>query len=520
MPISPCNNLNVKTLRFTQLAQANLPLGDNDVLNISQYSGGVFYSKKASMDDIKDYINLTPIDSAKTASYLLKTSVNNSNFLTSFDTYGLKSSSDLKLYNYNSTWRVLQFSSSVSRNDIVSNTYDISSLQLYNLRRVGVDGTYPNVDGIVYNVSNSGSLNFIIPSGSYQIHNSGIEAGSTGDEVYMMSHRRNCLFFWPYMTTNAAARDGGIGIGVQPPNSPTGSANQYLRAKLQINMFSGSNEGTFPGGCTGIENKQIAILVNYGSGSIGYSTKFYVSASGNTYVGGKLTVNQGITSSFSGSHFGSLISKNLKASGSFSGSGYGRFIGKNSLMSGSFRGLNNISNFRNTGKSVSFNGTSSYSVFGVTSSYAVTSSYSYANDRIPVFGRFLTDLTGLTLSSSTFTTTPVTISMPSGYTKWDEFDLDVTIGVDDNNSGGDIQGQLQYGDGVNLTISSTSGTGNSTQKYYINNSDDVVVAKWRHMGIVGSSYNTAGTLSFKTLLTITNTSVNSVCLLLKAYAKK
>jgi len=506
------------------LAQANLPLGDSDVVYISQYSGGNFYSKKATMGDIKDYINLNAIDSAKTASYLLKTSVNKSNYLTAFDSNGLKSSSDLKLYSYNSDWRVLQFSSSVSRNDIVNSTFDTGTLQFYNLRRVGIDGTYPNVDGIVYNVSNSGSFNFIIPSGSYQIHNSGIEAGSNGNEVYMMTHRRNCLFFWPYMASNAAARDGGIGIGVQPPLSPTGSANQYLRAKLQINMFSGSNEGSFPGGCSGIENKQVAILVHYVSGSVGYSSnslKFYVSSSGNTYVGGKLTVNQGITSSFSGSHFGSLISKNLKASGSFSGSGYGRIISKNSLITGSFRGLNNISNFRSTGKSVSFNGTASYSVFGVTSSYAITSSYSTSSDRVPVFGRFLTDLTGLTLSSSTFTTSPVTITMPSGYTKWDEFDLDVIVGVDDNTNAGWIQGQLQYGDGPILTISSTDGTGNSTQKYYINDSDDNIVAKWRHMGIVDSSHNTSGTLSFKTQLTINNSiAVNSVCLLLKTYAKK
>jgi hypothetical protein len=520
MPISPCNNLNVKTIRFSQLAQANLPLGDNDVLNISQYSGGVFYSKKASMSDIKNYIQLTPVSSAYTASYLLKTSVNNSNFLTSFDSYGLKSTSDLKLYNYASNWRILQFSSSTSRNDVVINTYDISSIQLYNLRRVGVDGTYPNVDGIIYNVSNSGSFNLIIPSGSYQLHNSGIEAGSTGDEVYVMSHRRNCLFFWPYMTTNAASRDGGIGIGVQPPNSPTGSANQYLKAKFQINMFSGSNEGSFPGGCSGIENKQVAILVNYGSGSAGYLAKFYVSSSGNTYVGGKLTVNQGITGSFSGSHFGNLISKNIKATGSFSGSGYGRFIGKNSLITGSFRGLNNISNFRNTGKSVSFNGTSSYSVFGVTSSYAVTSSYSSANDRVPVFGRFFSDLTSLTVSSSTFTTSPVTITMPTGYSTWDEFDLDAIVGVDDNTNGGNIAGQLKYGDGVDLTISSTAGSGNYNQKYLLNNSDDNIVAKWRHMGIVGSSYNSGATLSYKLYLDITGVSVNSVCLLLKAYAKK
>ncbi len=77
--------------------------------------------------------------------------------------------------------------------------------------------------------------------------------------------------------------------------------------------------------------------------------------------------------SFSGSHYGSLISKNTKATGSFSGSHYGKVIGSNgSLITGSFRGIDNITNFRGTGKKVSFNGTASYAV---SSSYAKTSSY-------------------------------------------------------------------------------------------------------------------------------------------------
>ena len=92
-----------------------------------------------------------------------------------------------------------------------------------------------------------------------------------------------------------------------------------------------------------------------------------------SYWGRILSKNTVASGSFSGSHYGSLISKNTKATGSFSGSHYGKVIGsKGSLITGSFRGIDNITNFRGTGKKVSFNGTASYAV---SSSYAKTSSY-------------------------------------------------------------------------------------------------------------------------------------------------
>ena len=91
-----------------------------------------------------------------------------------------------------------------------------------------------------------------------------------------------------------------------------------------------------------------------------------------SYWGRILSKNTKATGSFSGSHYGSLISKNTKATGSFSGSHYGKVIGSNgSLITGSFRGIDNITNFKGTGKKVSFNGTASYAV---SSSYALTAS--------------------------------------------------------------------------------------------------------------------------------------------------
>jgi hypothetical protein len=91
-----------------------------------------------------------------------------------------------------------------------------------------------------------------------------------------------------------------------------------------------------------------------------------------SYYGSLLSKNTKASGSFSGSHYGSLLSKNTKATGSFSGSHYGKVIGsKGSLITGSFRGIDNITNFRGTGKKVSFNGTASYAV---SSSYALTAS--------------------------------------------------------------------------------------------------------------------------------------------------
>ena len=125
--------------------------------------------------------------------------------------------------------------------------------------------------------------------------------------------------------------------------------------------FSGTNSkisGSFSGS-------------HYGS-LISKNTKASGSFSGSFY-GSLLSKNAKASGSFSGSFYGSLLSKNAKASGSFSGSHYGKIIGSNgSLITGSFRGIDNITNFKGTGKKVSFNGTASYAV---SSSYASTGGF-------------------------------------------------------------------------------------------------------------------------------------------------
>jgi len=55
MAISPCNSLNVKTLRISQLASSII--SSNDLLVISQYdsSNNVYYSKKATFGNLITY---------------------------------------------------------------------------------------------------------------------------------------------------------------------------------------------------------------------------------------------------------------------------------------------------------------------------------------------------------------------------------------------------------------------------------------------------------------------------------
>lgn len=55
MAISPCNSLNVKTLRISQLASSTI--NSDDLLMISQYDNvnNVYYSKKATFSNLITY---------------------------------------------------------------------------------------------------------------------------------------------------------------------------------------------------------------------------------------------------------------------------------------------------------------------------------------------------------------------------------------------------------------------------------------------------------------------------------
>lgn len=227
------------------------------------------------------------------ASYLIQTSQNTTKGVAYYDGSGLRSGDGFIFNNNNAGVKSLSISSSLNFNYLVvasrgSATYNQAGITFANLNN---NKTYPNLSQWTVLSNNTGSLTFVSPIGSYQFSSSGVIARSTTGESYGMVQIRNGFYFWPYPASNTPARDGAIGIGVQPPTQPTGSFNKYLRAKLHINMYSGSGEGPWLPKAT-VENRSTAILVNYGSGSANsaLSTNFYVSASGNTYMRGNLQV--------------------------------------------------------------------------------------------------------------------------------------------------------------------------------------------------------------------------------------
>ena len=67
MPISPANNLNIKTLTISQLANAT-NLGNNDLTQISQYNSGVYYSKKSNLTEVANYVTKSTFLSGITGS--------------------------------------------------------------------------------------------------------------------------------------------------------------------------------------------------------------------------------------------------------------------------------------------------------------------------------------------------------------------------------------------------------------------------------------------------------------------
>lgn len=241
----------------------------------------------------------------------------------------------------------------------------------------------------------SGSLDLSSLTGSYQFTN--VNFTSKGINPYFSALRtvNNVFYFWPEPNSyNTINRDGSVAIGVIAANNAL--TTQPTKARLHISVFSSSVANRGKGAWTGtgtVRQLDGAIYVEYGSGSIASPLQrtFFVSGSGNMYSAGTFRIDRGITGSISGSTFGRIVSKNTRASGSFSGSYFGRIISrntkasgsfsgsyfgslrsKNTLITGSFRGVDNITNFKGTGKKVSFNGTASYAV---SSSYALTASY-------------------------------------------------------------------------------------------------------------------------------------------------
>jgi hypothetical protein len=277
----------------------DIPIGNDSsaagtkYFELQRYKNPIFYITKEGAVFASQFTGSVK-GTSTTASFLKQTAQNTTRQVAYYDGTGLKSADGLFYDNNVGGVNYLSLSSSVvSRNFITVggrgsgtgvNSFNQAGIQFTNFNDNKI---YPNVDQWSLFNNDSGSLTFAAPIGSYQFSSSTVVAKSSASEVYAMVQRRNGFYFWPYMASNATSRDGAIGIGVQPPAEPTGSFNKYLRAKLQINMFSGSSAGPWSPLPT-VEHRATAILVQYGSGSLTttFTPTFYVSASGNTYARG------------------------------------------------------------------------------------------------------------------------------------------------------------------------------------------------------------------------------------------
>ena len=340
---TPCNSLNVQLIKVSKLASYSALKGRDIILTIQ--SGSSLYSRKSTLNNLASFIFNNPTGSysgsftgsfkgkasgsfsgsfygtatrSLTSSYLRQTNQNSTKGIGYYDGTRLTSAPGLVFDNNDGGYKYLSISSSLAFNYLkIASRGLTSGGDKYNqagisLANYNSSEPYPTYDSWTLMSATSGSLTFVAPIGSNAFSSSTIKAQSTTGECYGMVQRRNGFYFWPYMISNSPSRDGAIGIGVQPPEEATGSFSKYLRAKLQINMFSGSGEGPWTPQAT-VEHRSTAILVNYGSASAvtTLTPTFYVSASGNTYIHGKLNVNRGVTGSFYGTGFKTLNGKSV-----------------------------------------------------------------------------------------------------------------------------------------------------------------------------------------------------------------
>ncbi len=384
---SPCNTLNLKNIKISQLPRHNNLTSSDFMYVIESGSDGTLYSRKSTLGDLLLFVereggftgsfsgNFTG-DLIGTSSWATKSVSTITSDTSSYSTYSVSSTySSIATTALNTNFAsqaTNSYTSSISISASVSDTssyllqdtdnvsdslaywngtnlvgsnilnqqfsfyYDISSsinqtvqnkqglrifggdnadLWLVNTNRIGSGyQSNPNMDAVFLDVSSDGAFGLKTFTGSYHMGydtptvagdgSGGPRAAVTGTGNFgvlpMLQQVRNNFYFWPQPGVNSTSRDGAVGIGVNYTGNlnPTGSFDQYLRAKFQIDMFSGSNEGTWAsGGNPQVEHRSVAMLVRSTSGSITPTNLFYISSSGDTYVGGDLTYYGSLTSS-------------------------------------------------------------------------------------------------------------------------------------------------------------------------------------------------------------------------------
>ena len=149
-----------------------------------------------------------------------------------------------------------------------------ASLYLYNNNRAT---TYPDQDLWTIQVGGSGSMLWLVPSGSTQLRP--LTGSYSANDYYVMKTLRNDLYFFPYPSSETPARDAKFGIGIQPPIDHLTSS--YLRARLHINTWT-SGSSDYPSAV--VTNNLPGIIVTAHSGSD--VDVFCVSSSGVVYSTG------------------------------------------------------------------------------------------------------------------------------------------------------------------------------------------------------------------------------------------
>lgn len=157
-------------------------------------------------------------------------------------------------------------------------------------------------EGWLLNTFDSGSfaLQSWWESYNFNNHNYVTKLNSTAASTATLNFAKiinNDIYFWgESYSHNSSMRDGAIGIGLVQPTNQT--IARTTKARVHINVFSASKTDLGKGAWTGEGTVRDlpAILVTYGSGSVAapFNKTFYVSGSGESYVGGTITCSKDV----------------------------------------------------------------------------------------------------------------------------------------------------------------------------------------------------------------------------------
>ena len=322
-------------------------------------------------------------------------------------------------------------------------------------------------------------------TGSFKGISSGSFSGSYWGKVISKNTVASGSFsgsYWGRILSKNTKASGSFSGSFKGKASGSFSGSHYGSLISKNTVASGSFSGSFKGKASGsFSGSHYGSLISKNTKASGsFSGSFKGKASG----------------SFSGSYWGRILSKNTKASGSFSGSHYGKVIGSNgSLITGSFRGIDNITNFRGTGKKVSFNGTASYAI-----------SSSYVSGPARLFHVY-------TRPSQTTGTPPtditVSVTKPSSAT-WYDFEIFLSSNARTDNAMR-LEGRINFNTGIiagtsvseqyNAGTSSpnilpSTGIGNVLQEWQGTVDNDSCLCRWEHTGLVPSVIGSTNTISF------------------------